>query len=35
MPKEMAIIPSQGHQNIDSYLAKGNNLADQATKPEA
>lgn len=35
MPKEVAIVPCQSHQNIDSDLAKGNNLADQATKPEA
>lgn len=33
--EKVAIVYCLGHQKIDSYIAKGNNLADQATKQAA
>ena len=35
MPEKVSIVHYLGHQNTDSYIAKGNNLADQATKQAA
>ena len=32
MPEEVAIIHYLGHQKTASYIARGNNLADQAAK---
>ena len=32
MLKEVAIVHCPGHQKTDSYIAKGNNLADRAIK---